>query len=245
MGGTALKTAVKFDATGAYKTKAKEASMNHMIELEKNFLFGRKNQYVDGSGIPTYTSGGILHFLEQWELGTVYGNSATAITADTDDQKRIIENTAGTLTEKQFNGYLERVFRTTNNTANEKLCLCGSGFLAVLNNLIGSKACLESSVPMTDTYGMDVSKWRTPFGTVYFKTHPLFSQNSAQRGNALFLDVKNLKYRYMTGRDTELLKDRQANDADYRKDEYLTECGLELHHPESFLYLKNVLDYTP
>lgn len=240
--GTALKTQAKFDESGPYKDKAKEHSLLHMIELEKNFIFGQKTTYVDGNGLPTYTSGGILHFLERWEAGD-YG--AVTASADTDDDKRIIENTSGTINEKTLDGYMERLFRSTNNSSNEKLCLCGSGYLNVMNQLWKSKSTLMTDLPMTDTYGMDVVKSRSPFGTVYYKTHPLFNQNDALRYNALFLDVKNLKYRYISGRDTELLKDRQARDADYRKDEYLTECGLEVRIPESHMYIKNVTDYVP
>ena len=49
----------------------------------------------------------------------------------------------------------------------------------------------------------------------------------------------------MQGRDTELLKNRQNNDEDLRKDEWLTEAGLELRFPESHMYLQNVTSYVP
>jgi len=237
--GTALKTSSKFDETGVYKDMAKENSVNHMIEMEKNYIFGERNVFNSGGTI-VRTMGGILWYLRQWEAGSFYGNSAA--TVDTDDNKRIITNSTGVLTEKTYNKYLERLFRVTNNMSNEKLVLCGSGFLSVMNQMYSGKATLNCDLPMTDTYGMDVVKHRTPFGTVYYKTHPLFSQNATLRNNALFLDIQNFIYRYMDGRDTALLKNRQANDADYRKDEWLTEAGLEVRFPESHLYLQNVLD---
>ncbi|PCJ80635.1 MAG: hypothetical protein COA57_14860 [Flavobacteriales bacterium] len=251
MTGSALKTGAKYDKSGPYKDKAKQASVNHMLEMEKAFLFGTKNLHYSaatkvtttGAGLPTYTTGGILHFLELWEAGATYGNSAA--TADTDDNKRIIENTGGSINFKTYSDYLERCFRVTNNTVNEKLVLCGSGFLNVINQMYEGRTALTSGLPLKDTFGMDVVKHVTPFGTVYYKSHPLFSQNSAMRNQALFLDVHNLKYRFLQGRDTELLKNRQPNDADYRKDEYLTECGLELRFPESFMYLKNINSFTP
>ena len=242
--GTALKTAAKFDETGPYKDKAKEVSIYHMIEMEKAFLFGVKSKSVDGtSGLPTYTSGGILSFLQLWEGGSTYGN--TAATLDTDDNKRIIENSAGTINERTYDKYLERVFRITNNKANEKLVLCGSGFLSVINQLYKSKTALNTNIPSTEAYGMSVVEHVTPFGRIYYKTHPLFSQNANLRYNALFLDVQNLVYRYVDGRDTELLKNRQLPSADYRMDEWFTESGLEVRFPESCMYLKNVLTYTP
>lgn len=240
--GTALKTSARYDETGIYKDMAKEASVNNMIEIEKAMLFGTRTQALDGV-IPTRTTGGILWHLQQWEAGSTYEN--TAATADSDDNKRIITNSAGVLSEKQYDTYLERVFRVTNNTVNEKLVLCGSGFLNVINQLYKSKSCLDASLPLTETYGMNVVKHLTPFGTLYYKTHPLFTQNAFLRYNALVLDVQNLVYRYLDGRDTELLKNRQPNDADYRKDEWLTECGVEVRFPESHMYLQNVRDYAP
>lgn len=239
--GTALKTSAKFDETGVYKDMAKENSVYHMIEMEKGFLFGQRN-LANISGTITRTMGGVIWYLQQWELGTTYGN--TAATSDSDDNKRIITNADGKMTDKRYNTYLERLFRVTNNKANEKLVLCGSGFLNVINQLYMSRACLDASLPMTETYGMNVVKHTTPFGNVYYKTHPLFSQNAGLRNNALFLDIQNFVYRPMDGRDTALLKNRQANDADYRKDEWLTETGLEIRFPESHMYLQNVTDFA-
>jgi hypothetical protein len=201
-----------------------------------------------GETVPQYLTGGILWYLEQYEAAdSVYrgGTGAAAVTADTDDNKRIIVNAGGTLSVKTYDNYLERLFRNTNNVANEKLVLCGSGFLKTVNQMYESRSCLDSKLPMTDTFGWDVVKHTTPFGTIYYKSHPLFNRNTTLRYNALFLDVQNLKYRYVIGRDTKLFKDRGANDFDGRRDEWLTEAGLELIQPDSCMYMQNVRDYTP
>jgi hypothetical protein len=85
----------------------------------------------------------------------------------------------------------------------------------------------------------------TPWGDVYFKTHPLFSRNPSLRNSMLFLDVKNMKLRPMKDRDTKVLSGRQPNDADYRKDEWFTEIGFEMWFPESHLFVESVTTYTP
>jgi hypothetical protein len=201
-----------------------------------------------GVGLPIYQTGGILWHMQQWEAGGDYAlSSARTITAsaDTDDDKRIITNSAGTMDEDTYDTYLERLFRYTNNSSNEKLCICGSGFLKVMNQMYRSKAVLNASLPMKDTYGMRVVAHETPFGTIYYQSHPLFTQNSTLRWNALFLDVRNLRYRPMSGRDTDLLTEREPNDADYRKDEWFTDAGLEVWFPESHMYMQNVRSYTP
>lgn len=245
--GTALVTAAKFDESGPYKDKAKKASMKHMIQMELQFLFGDPSKSIDSaSGLPTYTTGGIMFFLRLWEVGV--GNAyagvtstypVAASTANSDDNKRII-NINGNITESALDDYFEKLFRHTNNVSNEKMAFCGSGFLNVINKLYKGNTQFTADQPVSDTYGMSVVKHVCPFGTVYYKTHPLFSRNAFMRYNALFLDVQNFKYRYMEGRDTDIKKNTQANDADYRKDEFLTEAGLELQFPEANMYMVGV-----
>ncbi|MEO8168945.1 MAG: hypothetical protein ABI623_11905, partial [bacterium] len=244
--GTVLKTGLKYDVTGPYKDKAKDACYQHAEEIEKGYIFGTKTLYINPvTGLPTRTTGGILWYLQQWELATAnpYGRSGASL--DSDDDKRIITNTSGAFSLSQYNNYMERLFRTTSNKANEKLVLCGSGFLAAINDLFVGKSVLTLNQEAKQKWGWDIVSHLTPFGTVHYRTHPLFSQNGALRYSALFLDVWNLIYRYMDGRDTTLLKMRQPNNADYREDEYFGEHGLELRLPESFMFIKNFRTVTP
>lgn len=239
--GTALKTSAKFDEDGIFPDMAKDAAVNHMRELEFAFLFGNSLQYTSGSTVLRNT-GGVLYFLRLWEAAdSIYrgGTGAAAITADTSDDKRIIVNASGSMSLNQYDGYLERIFRNVKNKNNEILALCGSGYLLNMNKAYEGKAVLESSIPMTETYGMNVVGHQTPFGKIWYKTHPLFSLNPTMRFNAVYLDVGNLKYRPLAGRDTELLRDRQPNNADYIEHEYLTEAGLEVDAPEAHMYIQN------
>lgn len=245
--GTALKTSATFDDTGVYPDMAKEAAVNHMREMEFAFIFGNKNQF-SSSGTIVRTTGGILYSLRLWEAAdSIYrgGTGAAAVTADTDDNKRIITNSGGTLSLATYDDYLERVARNIKNKNNELLVLCGSGFLKIINRGYAGSASLNADMPMTETYGMNVVSHQTAFCKLFYKTHPLMSLNPTLRFNAIFLDVGNLKYRPMAGRDTELLKDRQPNNADYIEHEYLTEAGLETDAPEAHMYLQNVTGTTP
>jgi hypothetical protein len=245
--GTALVTSAKFDESGPYKDKAKKASMKHMIQMELQFLFGDPSKGIDATtGLPTYTTGGIMFFLRLWEVGV--GNSyagvastypVSASTANSDDNKRIIDIN-GNITESALDDYYERLFRHTNNVSNEKLAFVGSGFLNVLNKLYKGASVFNTDIPSGDAYGMNVVKHVCPFGTVYYKTHPLFNRNAFMRYNALFIDPQNFKYRYMQGRDTDTKKNTQPNNADYRLDEFLTEAGLELQFPEANMYMQGV-----
>ncbi len=246
--GTALVTAAKFDESGPYVDKAKKAALTHMIGMEKQFLFGNPSKSVDSStNLPRYTTGGVLFFLRLWEVGQ--GNTYSGVTANygvsaattnADDRKRIIDMTGTALTDELLSDYFERLFRSSSEVSNEKMAFVGSGFLNMVNKLYKSNVQFTTDVPHADSYGLNVVKHVTPFGTIYYKTHPLFSQNAFMRYNALFMDVQNMRYRYVQGRDTDIRKNTQPNDADYRKDEYLTEAGLELQFPEGFMYIQNV-----
>lgn len=237
--GTALKTSAKFDEEGVYPDESKEASVDFMRELEWAYLFGERKQTGSAGTAVTRYMGGILYFLRLWEAGTTYGN--TSASADTDDNKRIITNSAGTVTMTQMETWLERVFRMSNNKTNEKLAMCGSGALLTLNRLVKNSVMAISEVPLGDSYGMDLRKLVTPFGTLYLKTHPLMSQNSLFRYNMLITDVPNLTYLFLRGRDMELLTNRQNNDEDARKDEWFGESSMELIMPESHMYIQNLI----
>lgn len=241
--GTALKTSAKFDEQGVFPDESKEAAVDFAREMEWSFLFGEKNQIGSAATAVTRYTGGILYFLRLWEAGSTYGN--TAASSDTDDNKRIIVNSATTVSQDQLFGWMERIFRISNNKSNEKLAFCGSGALLTLNKLFLGKTELTSPLPLKDTYGMDVRALITPFGTLYLKTHPLMSQNSTLRYNMLIVDVPNLMYRYLRGRDMDLLTNRQDNDEDARKDEWFGECGLELNLPESHMYIQNLVTPVP
>lgn len=254
---TALKEPLKFDKSGFYKTRAKETALDHMIEMENAFLFGVRQSYTvttaDGETVPERATGGVLWFLEQWEkqkiatLGSAfdYNTDATAAaTLDSDSNKRIIENTTGSMTRKTFEDYVARVFENTNNKSFEKLVLCGSGALAAINAVYEKYIQTTKGMGPEETYGMNLTGLETIHGKLWFKTHPLFNKRPWMKNHMLFLDVPNLVYRHLTDSDTTLLKNRQGNDADRRKDEWLTEAGLEVRYPESHMLIKNVQTIT-
>lgn len=248
----ALKVPAEFDRTGFYKHQAKEAALEHMVALENAFLFGDRGSYTsqdsEGNTLPTRLMGGVLWFLRQWELGSVTNNGAfnyrpgeAAATLNSDPNKRIIDVPSnGIVTRRDFEDYLERAFSNSSSQTNEKLVLCGSGFLTALNEGYGRYITSTKGMKAEDTFGMALTGIDTVHGTIWCKSHPLFSQRSWMKHSALVLDVPNLKYRYFTDSDTTLTKMVQDKDADYRKDRWLTEASLELRNPASHILLNNV-----
>ena len=248
---TSLKIPTEFDSTGAYSESAEDTLRDHMVKMELAFLFGSKGiQSVtgaDGVARPRRTTGGLVWYLKQWEAAnSAYrgGPGAPAITLNTDDHKRIIKSDTGSITYAQFDGYIERAFRCTNTKTFEKLVLCGNGFLGAVNTFLRGSSQLQKQFEVQKVYGNDVVTWISPWGTLHFKSHPLFNQQSILRNNALIVDVNRLRFRPLNDRDTTLLPNRQENDTDGRKDEWLTEAGLEVNMPESQMYLQNIQTIT-
>jgi hypothetical protein len=226
----------------AYKEMKREALELHGIEMEKAFLFGIPTEGTGTLGKPERTTAGIKYFIQ------------SGAAANVDDFRLNSTYTGKDWTdagggEEWFDSMLEVLFRYGKG---EKLALCGSGAVAGINKL--AKAGAQYTIQTgTGAYGIKVMEWITPFGTVYLKIHPLLSQEATTRNSMILLEPENLIYRYIT--DTTFFGEATTGTASpgslqtaggtyARKDgtdeEFLTECGLELHHPATFMYLDGV-----
>lgn len=214
---TARKTRLRWDSSGPYQESKREALSLHSIEMEKAFLFGQKLETTGANGQPERQTGGILSFLTT--------NKAPNDAAF---------NVGGGLTEDALDALMEKVFRYGST---EKLALCGSTFVRAITTLAKNSGTINL-VPEDRTYGLKVTEYISAFGTLNLKMHPLFNQHPVWRQNALILDVDNLVYRYID--DTMFIKNRQSPGDDLAKDEFLTECGLEVHMEETHAYITGV-----
>jgi hypothetical protein len=228
---TARKT--KLRTGDAYKEAKREALELHSIEMEKAYIFGIPTEGTGDNGKPERTTGGIINFIKANAPTNVddYTKNATYT------GKAWLDDGGG---EAWLNNYLEVMFRYGRQ---EKLCLCGSGALLGLNRLAASGGHYEIT-PQTKAYGMTFNQWITPFGTIYLKTHPLFSMEATLRNSILIIEPEELSYRYID--DTQFFGEgdakqssqgNNANRIDGTNEEYLTEAGLELHHPLVFGFL--------
>lgn len=86
-----------------------------------------------------------------------------------------------------------------------------------------------------DTYGITVSKLRTSFGSLNVVYDPLLDIDEIYSGYGFIVDLAKVNYAYLKGRDTQLLTNRQGNGVDGVKDEYLTECSLEVQNPDAHM----------
>lgn len=216
---TARKTKLR---TGDQYQKAKsEALEMHSWEMELAFLWGIRSENFGDNGKPERTTMGVINFIRTYSA------------ANCDDYT--LNATYAGLTWKQggetwLKLMLEQIFRYG---ANEKLCLCGSGFLLGIDALAMTSGQVNIQ-PAQKIYGMEITKWITPFGSISMKTHPLFSYDATTRNMAIILEPKELTYRYID--DTAFYGESTAKQhpegygqrrIDGTNEEFLTECGLE------------------
>lgn len=218
----------------AYKELKREALEYHSIEMEKAFLWGVQSERIGDNGKPERTTAGLIPVIRQHAAANVVdfrvwsaANMAGAAW---------LANNAG---EIFLDTMLEQIFRYGSR---EKLCYCGSGALLGINRLIKNSGNFEF-IPSTKAYGIQVTEWVTAFGKINLVTHPLFSFEPTNRNCMVIFEPSNLKYRFIT--DTTFYPDGEKQNTGYTrrdgtKEEFLTEAGLEYHHPISWGYLSGI-----
>lgn len=215
---TAKKTHLR---TGdAYKEAKRETLELHSIEMEKAFIFGVPSENKGGNGKPLRTTGGLI-----WSIKN-NGGTVQDFSGDWDDEGL-----------DWLDELLMNVFRYGET---DKLAFVGDAALLGINRL-ARKYGTWNYTPTTRAFGINVVELITPFGQLTMKTHPLFSHEPTNQHSMLIFEPKNLRYRYIT--DTTFYKDDEHeghNRYDGQKEEYLTECGLEFHFPQSWAWLNGI-----
>jgi uncharacterized protein DUF5309 len=195
----------------AYQQDKIRTLRNHAIQMEKAFIWGIKTLTTGANGQPQRTTSGIVNFIQ------------TNVT-----------DFGGTVTEVAWDAALERFFRYGSD---EKLCLMGGIALNTLNGLTKNKATLNV-VPLDQTFGYRLYEYGTPNGTLYLYRHPLMSMDPTFMAYGVVIDLPRIRYRYIT--QTTLEQNVQQQGMDARQDQFLTECGLEVHHEYTHAVLKNM-----
>jgi len=221
---TARKTRLR---TGDQYIEAKREALElHSCEIEKAYLWGIRSEVVGDNGKPERTTGGLIR--------SVIDNSGNVSNYVSDsDYSGQSWLTGG---EDWIDAYCEQLFRYGSQ---ERMAFAGSGTILAINKLVKEYGNYEFTTS-TESYGIKVKNWVTPFGEIKIKIHPLFSYEASNRNCMVIFDPKDLKYRYID--DTKFYADPDKqntgrNRIDGTDEEYLTEAGLEFHHPVKTAYL--------
>lgn len=186
-----------------FEIEAAEMLWTHLTKIERMNLEGQR--YEDTSGTePRRASRGIKNWI-----------STTVV------------NIGGGLTEPAFDAFLRRLFRH----GNEKILLNAPIVTQAISGF--AKDRLQVSDVMMKKYGMSTNQYISPFGVAMLANHKLFENDDLTdfdglAGTSIGVDISNIRIRHMEGRISVRKQNIQANDKDSRKDEYLTEMGLQV-----------------
>ena len=201
--------------------------MEHKMDMEHAFLFGLGNATA-GATDARYTHG-IVPYTET--KGKVYNFTYASSGYDA------------------FLDAMEDFFAPEGGNSGNKLVLASRKVITYLNKL-GSGSFLNNSVGSSQysldvtsipgNFGHTVTKVSTIFGNLHFIAEPLF--RGPWENYCTAIDMKNVAYRPLSGngvnRDTFVETNIQDNDEDGRRDQIITEAGLEISLPETHALLK-------
>lgn len=180
--------------------QARAKGIEHAKDIELSALLGRKSATTPGS-TEDRTTGGALSF----------------ITSNQTDA-------GGELSEPEWNAFLASVMRYGQKG---KLGLGSATAVNALQKFPASKLITKQD---ESTYGLNVAHFTSPFGSINLVYHRLLT-GAKYGGYLIILDMTEIAWRPLgndtTDRDTKVLPNRQPNDQDGQKNEYLTEAGLE------------------
>lgn len=202
------------------------------VGMEMAFIFGKKRTTARNNQ-PLRMTDGVLNMLP----------ADRKISVTTYDANGLISM-----------AYWETLFATMfRYGSSEKMAFCGVSAMLAVTQAVRLNSTLQWELgPTEKEYGMDIRRIRTPMGTLVLKIHPIFGQmtggaNPVGGGffpgldNAmLIMDMANTRYRYLRGRDVTYQTNLQLPGVDGLLAGYMGECGLELHHPETHLFLTGI-----
>src|SRR5690242_6491849 len=193
----------------------------HAIEREMAYVFGTGVEDTSGAQ-PERTTKGFISLVT-----TNVKDFASAVDIDS------------------WESFMEDVFE---DGSSEKLLLAGNTAITNINKVARIHGEIQMT-PMSETYGMMLDRYRTPYGFLQIRQHPLFSKNATFRSWGIIVDPEYLADRILSGngvnRDTNYLENRQNAGDDATKDEWLTESGLELDFDTCNAVFKNASAFVP
>ena len=215
LNSTFLRTGDKMDEA---MTKALKL---HMSDIERAMFFGVKHESNGSTAQPTRFTGGLL-------------NSLTNVVDINTDYATYGGSAAGKMPEEGFDSLLiSTIFKYGSK---QKIAFVGEN---VANHLQQYGKDRWQPTALEGAYGVNLTRYNTFAGDLMVHLHPQFRQVPGMKNSMIIVDFPYLSYRYLEGRDTQLLENRQSPDADSVKHEYLTECGLELLQDKVHAYIKN------
>lgn len=191
--------------------------LEHERQIEATAFFGAKKEDTTTSGAPKRWAGGMYEYIST----NVY-------------------NAAGALSRANFeNSFLRAGFRYGSDRkvlfASPLLMQAIDGF--AWNGGASATMRVTENSPASE-FGVAVKTYVCSQGTVDIVMKRHWNDSTDLSGYGFLVDIDSVYYRPL--RDTKLLLERQAPDADKIEDEYLTECSFEILHERRHALIKGV-----
>lgn len=197
--------------------EAKKKLIEHKRQLENTMFWGVRDLITTGAAPIGY-------------VGGVYQYVTSNLTSS-----------VGALTEAIFETFLRKAFRYGSQN---KVMFCSPIVASALSSFPQGK--LAPPNPSIDTYGVSLSKYQSASGAmvnimVKRDWYDFQAAGNQYGGIGVVLDMDDITMRPL--RDTVLKPDRQANDEDSVKQEYLTEWSLELGLEKKHAIISGITGY--
>jgi hypothetical protein len=197
--------------------EAKKKLIEHKRQMENTLFWGTRDLVTTGSAPIGYV-GGIYQY--------VTSNLTSSV---------------GDLTETLFETFLRKAFRYGSQN---KVMFCSPVVASALSSFPQGKLAPPS--PSIDTYGVSLSKYQSASGAVVNimvkrDWYDFQSAGNQYGGIGVVVDMDDVTMRPL--RDTVLKPDRQANDEDSIKQEYLTEWSLEIGLEKKHAIISGITGY--
>jgi len=195
--------------------QARKSAIEHAVSVERALIFGQQAT-ATVAGQPLRTMSGILEYIQT--------------------NRRDVN---GVLTEMEFDAFCEPAFRY--NGTDQMLLIASGRVIQAVNNFAKEKM---QTVPMEESYGLNLQSYVSPFGRVLLAYHRQLL-GSIYSGYGIMIDPDRLWLRPLRGGKSSgnvavRVTNIQANDEDSRRDEYLTELTLEFQNEKAHALLTGV-----
>ena len=234
MSGSAMATKYR-GFPNEWKRIYAEHVMSHKMDIENAMLFG----YGKYTNQDSRYSWGIIPFIEN-KGGKVYTMDYDGTVAS--------PSVSGDLpfTYDGLVDLMEDFMAPESGNSGQKLVLTSRKVIAKMSKM-GADSFVANSLGANNVFRanldvkpskfapVDVTSIGTSFGSLNFIAHPLFRGDMEDK--AVAIDLSNVKYRPLAAnghnRDTFVETNIQDNSTDGRKDQIITEAGLEVNLPET------------
>lgn len=188
----------------------KQLEQEHMLNMEHAFFFGRPSVTRDPTtGKLTTTTGGLNHYLDVNRID---------FNGDASTTKAFIDSVMIESMREGHSGFENKEMATKTMFASHK-------WLKVFNQFGDNANIYRVVEPSEKTFGLRLMQYQGSWGLLNVINAPVLNRPELSEF-AFVLDLEHLRRANFKGRDTKYDDNIQLPDADSRKAQYLSDCGL-------------------